>query len=242
MKEVFTNTINWKQKCWRYFKLDRFISSLQQDHIYFAAANEFEDKFEGAVSLQPPDSTHYLTSSQIINFTNNAFKELQRLTKVICWHQADYESDMMWKLYAQQRKGVAICSNPGRMKNAFKPFKLKPEYCEEEIHIGNVKYIDLTSARMNTTMDNIFFYKHLAFSSENELRLAIFLRHAEEFGVKVPSKGIFVQVDYKELIDHIVIGPDINNEDKDVLYEVCKGYGLETKLQDSSLIYTPLFI
>lgn len=149
---------------------------------------------------------------------------------------------MMWRLYAQQRKGLAISSSPERMKKAFKPFRLRPDYGVEEIHIGNVEYVDLTSCRIDTTMDNIFFYKHRAFSSENELRLAIFLRHAEEFGVQVPEKGIFIEVNYEELIDHIVIGPDVNGEEKDRLNQVCKEYGLETRLQDSSLTYTPLFV
>lgn len=242
MKEFFTNKISWNQKCWRYFKLDRFISSIHHGHMYFAAANQFEDKFEGAVSLQHPISTHYLFSSPIINLANEAFRELQRLTKVNCWHKAEYESDMMWKLYAQQMKGVAICSTPEKMKKSFKPFKLKPEYSQEKLYIGNVEYIDLTSFRIDATMESIFFYKHLAYSLENELRLAIFLRLAEEFGVSVPEKGIFVQVNFEELIDRIVIGPNINSKEKDGLYQVCKEYGLEAKLQDSSLIFTPLFI
>lgn len=238
MEEV--NTINWNQKCWRYFKLDRFINCLKNGNMYFAAANQFQDDFEGSVNLQSPNSIPN-SSNNVINMVNNAFKSLQRLTKISCWHKADYESDAMWKLYAQERKGIAISTTPEKMKQAFKAFRLKPEYCIEEIYIGNVQYVDLTTQYINDTMLNIFFYKHLVYSFENELRLVISLRLAEEFGMQVPEKGIFVQVDYTKLIDDIIIGPEINSEDREELRQVCIGMGLESKLRDSCLTWKPRF-
>jgi hypothetical protein len=42
--------------------------------------------------------------------------------------RAAYESPAMWKLYAGEHKGIAICTTPDRMRAAFKPFRLKPEY------------------------------------------------------------------------------------------------------------------
>lgn len=92
---------------------------------------------------------------------------------------------------------------------------------------------------INTSMGKIFLYKHLAYSLENELRLIISLRMAEEWGMSVPEKGIIVQVDYRELIDHIFIRPFVDSDDINKLYKVCKECGLENKLQDSSLNYTP---
>lgn len=57
--------------------------------------------------------------------------------------------------------------------------------------------------------------------------------------MSVPEKGIIVQVDYRELIDHIFIRPFVDSDDINKLYKVCKECGLENKLQDSSLNYTP---
>lgn len=248
MKEI--NTINWNQKCWHYFKVDKFISSLMENHMYFAAANEFEDNFEGASTLHSIDSVPYIPDSlssiphisSMLNLAENAFRNLQELTKINCWHKADYESDAMWKLYAQERKGIAICTTPEKMRKAFKPFRLKPEYCIEEINIGNVQYIDLTDNHIDDTMLNMYFYKHLVYLYENELRLVVSLRIASEFGVEVPKKGIFVQVDYNELIDEIIIGPNISNNDREKLYFTCKNLGLDSKLKDSCLTLKPRFI
>jgi len=57
-----------------------------------------------------------------------AFFELKRLTKLNCWHRAEYESDAMWKLYAGQSKGIGLCSTPDRMRRCFQPFRLRPDY------------------------------------------------------------------------------------------------------------------
>ena len=138
---------------------------------------------------------------------NNAFMQLQRLTKINCWHKA-------WKIYARNKKGVAITTTPEKMRCAFKPYMIKPQYCKEELYIGNVEYIDLMSQHIDDTMLGRFYYKHLVFAYENEIRLSISLRLAEEFGVRVPEKGIFVQVDYSKLIDNIIIGPNIDIEDR----------------------------
>lgn len=37
-----------------------------------------------------------------------------------------------------------------------------------------------------------FFYKRKSFSHERELRIAVSLRTAEEFGVNIPEEGVLV--------------------------------------------------
>jgi hypothetical protein len=81
---------------WKYFRLDRFLSTLKESRLYFASANEFEDPFEGAVAVHvnaPPPDPRYAE----MEFTERAFFQLRRLTKISCWHRAAYESDAMWK-------------------------------------------------------------------------------------------------------------------------------------------------
>src|SRR5260370_18853748 len=121
----------------------------------------------------------------------SAFFQLKRLTKLNCWHRAGYESDAMWKLYAAESKGVAICSTPDRMRRAFQPFRLRPEYGVEDLWGSPVRYADLTQVRIRGAemLDRVFF-KHRAFEWEREFRLAISVRMAEEFGVAVPDNGI----------------------------------------------------
>lgn len=38
----------------------------------------------------------------------DAFFSLRKFMKINCRHRADYESDAMWKLYAEQSKGERV--------------------------------------------------------------------------------------------------------------------------------------
>src|SRR5262249_16321586 len=153
------------------------------------------DPFEAAAAVQPFD---FPVDSRYADYEDfeRALASLRHLVKLNCWHRSDYESYAMWHLYAGASKGVAICSTPHRMLRAFKPFRLKPEYTEEQLFCGNVKYVDLLKVRIKHTRLQRFFHKHRAFESEKEFRLAIDLNTADEFtyGV-VPRGGINVSID-----------------------------------------------
>lgn len=241
MHEIFENKVAWNERLWRYFTIERFIALMDSSSVYFAAATQFEDNFEGAVSVQSPEykiDPRYAQMEQ----TEKAFFELKRLTKISCWHRANYESDAMWKLYAQARKGIAICTTPEKMKNAFQPFRLKPEYQPETIYAGPVQYTDLTKTRLNLSMLERFFYKHMAFSWEQEFRLSISLRIAEEFGVNVPTNGINVSADIDTLIEHIILGPSLASDEKEKICELAKNHGMDNKIEISTLLYSPRYI
>ena len=210
--------------------------------MYFASANQFEDEFEGAVALQVnegPEDTRYSG----MEGTERAFFELKRLTKISCWHVAEYESDAMWKLYAGKNKGVAICTTPERMHGAFKPFRLRPDYGFEDIWAGPVTYVDLTQVRMTDVgMLERFFHKHRAFESECEFRLAISLRMAEEFAVQVPEDGVSVEVDLDCLLERIVLGSTTSPEEREQIVRLVENAGLGDRLERSTLLGRPRYI
>ncbi|MEE3500322.1 DUF2971 domain-containing protein [Acidiphilium acidophilum] len=227
---------------WKYFRPEYFISAIENNKIYFASANQFNDPFEGAVAVQT-DTQAVDPRYPDMDPTENAFFELKRLTKISCWHRANYESDAMWRLYAEESKGIAICTTPDRMRSAFKPFRLKPEYGHEEIWAGPIKYIDLTQMRMkNVGMLNRFFFKHRAFEWEREFRLAISLRMAEENAVIVPEDGIYVDVDLTVLISRIVLGSTTSPELRAIISKHVEKVGLGNCLQISSLLGRPRYI
>jgi len=181
--------IDWSEQLWRYFKVDRFIATTESSSLYFPAASQFEDKFEGAVTVIPSEykrDPRYAESDHV----DCAFEELKRLTKTSCWHRAFYESDAMWKLYAGMHKGVAICTTPERLRDAVVPFRLRPDYGTEVLNAGNVQYVDLLDVPMNVGMPERFFCKHMAFSWECEIRMAISLRMSEEYGVRLSPEEI----------------------------------------------------
>jgi hypothetical protein len=234
--------VDWNETLWRYCTLERFEQMVGNRRIYFAAADQFADPFEGAVAVQtdvPPPDPRYGE----MEFDECAFFELKRLTKLNCWHRAEYESDAMWKLYAAQGKGIAICSTADRMRRAFQPFRLRPEYGVEELWGSPIRYVDLTQIRMRGVgMLERFFFKHRAFEWEREFRLAISMRMAEEFGASIPELGIEVAVDLDILIDSIVVGPEIRREDSDHVVALARREGFERQLRFSTLLGRPRYI
>jgi hypothetical protein len=242
LREIITGSIVSNELLWKYFKPERFITTLSDGKIYFASANQFDDPFEGAVAVQ---TTHQQIDPRYseMESTEQAFFQLKRLTKISCWHRSEYESDAMWKLYAGAHKGVAICTTPDRMQKAFKPFRLKPEYGIEDLWAGSVDYVDLTQVRMRGAgMLSRFFFKHRAFEWEREFRLAISVRTAEEFAVSVPPDGIFVEVDLKVLIDRIVLGSTTTSDERELISDHVAQAGLEDRLELSSLLGVPRYI
>jgi hypothetical protein len=229
------------QMLWRYFKTARFSELMDTGRMYFAAARQFQDKFEGAVAIMPPDFPADPRYAELEG-SDRAFEELRRLTKISCWHRATHESDAMWQLYAEDWKGVAICSTPSRLQAALQPFRLHPTYGVEDVFCGEVTYVDLLHVRLKPTFLDRFLVKHIAFSWEREFRLMISLRMAEEFGVSVPEAGILVDVDLHSLVEHIVIGPLLPSAEHAAVVEAASRHGLADRIQKSSLLGRPRFI
>ena len=240
MRIIGNQELDMNEPLWRYFKTERFLELLQSSHLYFASARQFADPFEGAVAVLPagfPIDPRYAE----IEHNERAFEELRRLTKVSCWHRANYESDAMWQLYAGERKGVAIRTTPSRISAAAKPFRLKPEYGHEELWAGNVNYVDLLKERLRINMLERFWYKHMAFSWENEFRLAISARMAEEFGVVVPEHGVNVEFDIPQLIERIYLGPSLSELDIAAIRSAAKSHNLEDRIRITSMLGTPRY-
>jgi len=232
--------VDAEQPLWRYFKPHRLISSIITRSLYFPSARQFEDPFEGAVAVQPhdwPEDPRY----DRMEGAEGAFEQLRKLTKISSWHCAGYESDAMWRLYAGDGKGVAIRTTAGRLKKALKPFRLEPEYGEEVPYWGNVRYVDLHTQRLRIGMEQRFFYKHRAFEWEREFRVAISLRTAEEFAVRVPELGIEVTYDPEALIQELFVGPFVEPEVRRQLQSVCADAGLKKEFRTSTLLGKPRY-
>jgi len=54
MREIVGGKNLGDEVLWKYFQTERFISTLSDNQIYFASANQFSDRFEGAVAVQMP--------------------------------------------------------------------------------------------------------------------------------------------------------------------------------------------
>ena len=242
MRTIEDIEVDWNEQLWRYVKLARFLELMRTSRFYFAAATQFADPFEGAVAVQvnmPPPDPRYAEMEDL----ERAFFALKRMTKINCWHRADYESDAMWKLYAEASKGIAICTTPERMRAAFKPFRLRETYGAEDLWGSPLSYIDLTQVRIRGgNMLKRFFWKHRAFAWEREFRLAISLRLAEEYGAEIPAEGIEVEVDLGVLVEHIMLGPEISPAERETALAAAESTGLGSRLRFSSLLGRPRYI
>lgn len=240
MRIIGSQEIDPTEPLWRYFKTERFLELLESSHLYFAAARQFEDPFEGAVAVLPPGFPVDPRYAELES-SERAFEELRRLTKVSCWHRASYESDAMWQLYAGSRKGVAVRTTADRIRAAAKPFRLKPEYGHVDLWAGNVNYVDLLKERLRVSMMDRFWYKHMAFSWEREFRLAVSVRMAEEFGVQVPEHGVKVEFDISQLIDRIYLGPSLSEGDVSAIRSAAEGHNLQDRVRVTSMLGTPRY-
>lgn len=239
MRSIWTDEeMNPNEVLWRYFRADRLASALESRCLHFPSARQFEDQFEGAVAVLAhdfPSDPRYPD----FGFGDKAFEELRRLTKISCWHRSDYESAAMWKLYAAEGKGIAVRTTPRRLEAALRPFRLAPEYSEEEPYWGIVRYRDLHTERLRASMEQRFFYKHRAFESEREFRVIISVRMAEEFGVCVPEEGIDVPFKPEELIESVFLGPALAAADRDAIIGACAG--IDARFSTSTLLGRPRY-
>ena len=85
-----------------------------------------------------------------------------------------------------------------------------------------------------------FFFKHQAFEWEREFRLAVSMRMAEENGVQVPDRGIFVEVHLTTLVEKIVLGSTTTKEERASAMEHIRQAGLITPemIERPSYIYS----
>ena len=244
MRPIDNVTIRGDELLWRYMSVERFADVVRRSQLHFPAATQFADEFEGAVATMPPDfpvDPRY----DAMEATERAFYNLKELTKISCWHRSAYESNMMWKLYGDIDKGVAIRSTYDRMEAACRPFRLAPTYGEETIHAGPVTYVDFSRERLHP-IGNVtrFFRKHLAFATEQEFRFAICLAGAVDGGAggDIPEHGVDVDIDTDALVECIVLGPELAAADRERIDQCAAEAGLGGRLQRSVLSGRPRYI
>lgn len=224
---------------WRYFKTVHFVSLLEDAKLYFAPVAHFDDRFEGAAAVIPPRFIDPRYAEP--DYLDRAFKTSKDDTNVSCWHEAEQESDAMWRLYAEERKGVVICSTSERMSSAILPFRFTSQSQPETLWAGQVRYVDLTQIRLKESGIQRFFYKHVVFAFEREFRLAFNLEMARLFTGQSEVEGVFVPVDLHALIERIILGPRLPEGERDQITQHVRKLGLADRLTDSILLGQPRY-
>jgi len=148
---------------WRYMKFYKFEDLVQHRKLYFRRIIDSEDKFEASVPCHSKYNT--LRAITVNEEPMTGVRGFGRFQFINCWSIDNYESDALWRLYIQDKNGIAIQTTVGDLLTSLSNSPL-------DIRIGKVKYID-HSTYCYKEHDHLkpMFFKSMQFRYENELRL-----------------------------------------------------------------------
>ena len=243
---------------WRYMDFGRYCAMLKDAALYFARADTFEDRFEGASGLasRKQEWEEYCidyfknairtapsgmpqvrpTDEYVNNEARRLFQDFQatgekeRLsTFVSCWHNNTGESEAQWRLYAPPPvTGLALRTTFGRLDEA-----LDPNF---EILGGFVQYADFRT-NFAGTYDRLF-WKRASLSHEAEVRLVI--KRTSGSDVPLPP-GLNVGLNIDAAFDSVVISPYAPVWFEDVVKKTTSQFGYKLSVERSGLIDEPFY-
>jgi hypothetical protein len=211
------NELNGNLIIWKYMSIEKFISMLSRNTLYFSNASLLEDKFEVSI----PNSYKINQKNQQLNtglgkihVENNSKKEdkiaknLKENTYLNCWSLSREESYALWKIYlGGSKNGVAIKSTISKLTKSIETRNgINLDF--DKINLGKVNYGEIRELNKNS----VILTKQPFYEYEKELRL--FFRTSNEFIDNTSEEykeniypGIFLEMDALQLVDQIVLSP-----------------------------------
>ncbi len=175
-------------------------------------ADSFEDIQEGHIGL---DAMSDAFPQQFRSQAIDAVKRQNQDCFVSCWHLSSSESLAMWKIYGAHAFSVALVSNVGKVMSA------GHEYCKDLSSAGmfgeviydnyisdgklNVKTLGIPFGHQELPIPisvQMLFLKAKAFNYEQEWRLVIHKRNANQSAIRVPIENV------EEFVEAIYISPE----------------------------------
>lgn len=172
----------------RYLPLDRFLSLLELEAMWFSRLGALQDKFEctnpeGARAFvlklaEDPEAVKRCKSAWPMGWElmmgvtehGQTGDDGRKMFAVNCWFMGELESAKMWREYGDGGKGVAIRSTVKRLTTTF---QITGDY-KLVSRIGRIDYVDFKSPRLgvhgNDVM-NVAFIKDKAYETESEVRI-----------------------------------------------------------------------
>ena len=238
---------------WRYMDFTKYVSMLSSSGLYFSRADRFDDHFEGAKGIisrkdewdkhylsffeeiiknPPEDNECKLSKHEIKRETIRLLRELEKGGElqrkkvfISCWHENEYESEAMWKLYSSYMdNAIAIKTT---YSSLYKALGKNPS-----IYIGRVKYIDYS--KNYAGVNDSFWRKRKSFSYENEVRAII---HDHE----CKARGKIIECDLDTLIEELYVSPSAPTWFVSLINDVNNKYGLDVEVSPSNLNEQPFY-
>lgn len=224
---------------YRYMDFPKFIHLLTSKMLYFARPSQFNDPSEGLtpqiitlaaqmnVATPPFLRDDWLEpgseSKDVYHFAER-FERERNFYGISCWHMADFDSEMMWKLYSGNSPSLAVVTSKHKVIKAIGNNWL--------YHTGAVAY-DLDGPLASTlSLPVILFNKRPNFYYEKEWRIIIDVR----------KKGSqLVPVDLDLLVEHVLIGPGTEQYHVESITKLLQLTGLGSKaVVRSTLLDKPM--
>lgn len=245
-----------------YMHESRFNSFLEEG-VQFTRSDFFakDDPFEAEFI----DKIYELHNYELLNpETGKKYNGIDSLKKQVdiirkkcfasCWTSGFNENIFFWKIYGKQKNAVAVCTNlyklQNNIENAIKnlpsEFKMKIELCKKRIvKIQYISYNQINSHTDNDTYaemlhgqhSKILHYKNISYSNEEEVRIIFDTYQTPiEFDLDCNLK---IPIEFRPFIQKILVSPYACNCYFETVKNNMKKYGLENKVEWSSLKYTP---
>ena len=220
-------------KLWRYMSFAKFMSMLNSQRLLYVPAFRFGDPFEGACGIASEAEVN--DKSRRVSTKSNKEREY---TFINCWHENDFESEAMWKIYTQSNpEGIAIQTTYERLKNEVErlPF----------IKIGRVSYVDYSKGLK--VPDSLFWYKRKSFEHEKEVRVMSECPPKESIAVfesKHPGKRLTRMVhsiSLENLIENVYVSPYADNWFAELVREELQKHHLSIEPIHSALNAKPIY-
>ncbi|MEX2036885.1 MAG: hypothetical protein WEA28_17015 [Xanthobacteraceae bacterium] len=147
---------------------------LENGGLYFSRGDLLEDRFEGSYTnstIQKRPQIYQVfadqlnkngdpvTGDELSQEVADLFRKSVNLVYVNCWHQNEYESVAMWKLYAPANESIAIVSTVKKLIDAL----------DDSCIVSSVTYLDYGKDHIDDwNMFSGFLHKRISFEHERE--------------------------------------------------------------------------
>lgn len=248
-------------KLWRYMDLAKFLSLLENKYLYCTRLDHFSDPYECSLGDKCNEELWYkselerrkmmlsrvanvtdeeltiVAKRKIENFRNN-IAHYRKKIYANCWHQSDFESEAMWKLYSNNGKeGIAIQTTFEKLYWSIKEYPINTI-----VYYGLVNYIDFKEYNKGIPCDKTFhlfdapWYKRKSFEHEKEFRILL-----ESPLSLSPDYNKKLYVDINSLIDTIYLSPQSEDWFLDLIKKLRSRYKLSFDIKRSELNNLPFY-
>ena len=225
---------------WRYMNIEKFKSLLDQG-LFFARADKLGDPFEGSIPMAngPQSPNVYRVGKREIvvpSLMPLLRKDLARFSLISCWHMSCTESEVMWRRYCDEHKGIAVRTDVASLRDCF--------VTDTKVWMGKVEYKSYKTEPINLQDVYLpFMTKRSSFRDEHEVRAIIDVEPPRENGeVQLAEDacevGIPYAVDLTKLTKEIVVAPLASEEFVERIMLLVKQNGLNVSVHRSSTFAT----